>query len=578
MASITTQQSTASPPAEPRRVLDPWWYVGAVVMGAVLCVLAALNQPFNQNELKQMRPYGSNDLSKITSGTRQPPLDPLLGSLVQHLLGEGQLRQRLVPVLAGIGMLVVMGLLLYRLGVGLAGAFGLWVMATAPLLVRYSAYTRPYALPLFLSVLFVYAAQRWLDDRSKGWLALAALAAAAVPLSRVPEPTIFLATTAATFAWMAWRGRLAWSQAGPLVAIPVGALALVGYPMYRSLAGQSENIWDPSPSGVIDRFPGGVHEILTGLLPLLSTWMPWWPLTALVIIASLVIPDVRRRLLRWWFVWPLLAAPVVFVLAYHFLNPFPFDIRPYRPRMAMFFVPGIGLMVVALASTVAEASAWSGRARIGVAAFLAATLVGQLPGTASVLLENEAADFEQAAYVLTHELPSDAIVLYDTASPIGRWHQPFTAKIRYMGRKPYVGQVSKLATAPQSVPENGPVYLLFLDSECAFSVVCDEPPAPWDGQVAGWRVAKRFDKFTLYEPDHSVTGRAGAIHALRDFAASLGPDYGALETFSAAALLKLQGRRDAARQLIKELYAAASPQVADRIRRNAEADGLGSFD
>ncbi|MBA2772562.1 MAG: glycosyltransferase family 39 protein [Nocardioidaceae bacterium] len=577
MTSTRAQQSTALPQEVSRGVRDTWWYVGAVVLGGVLCVLAALNQPFNQNELKQIGPYGSNDLSTITSGTRQPPLDPLLGSLVQHLLGEGQLRQRLVPVLAGIGTLVVMALLLRKLGLGLSGAFALWTMATAPLLVRYSAYTRPYALPLFLSVLFVYAGQRWLDDRRKWWLAVACLAATGLPLSRVPEPTIFLATTAATVTAMAWRGRLVWSLAWPLAAIPLAALATVGYPMYRSLAGQSENIWDPSISGVIDRFPTGVEEIYNGLLPLLAEWMPWWPFTLLVVIAAFVVPAARRRLLQWWFVWPLLAAPVVFVLAYHFMNPFPFDIRPYRPRMAMFFVPGIGLMVAALAATVAEATAWPGRVRVGVGAFLAAVLVGQLPGTASVLLENEAADFEQAAYVLTHDLPPDAIVLYDTASRIGRWHQPFTAKARYMDDKPFVAQMSTLPSKANRVPKDGPVYLLFLDSECAFSVVCDEPPAPWDGQVDGWRIAKRFDKFTLYESDRPLIGRAGAITALRDFADSLGPDYGALETFAAAALLKLQGRPAEGQRLIHQLYAEASPELEARIKRNAEADGLDPF-
>lgn len=558
-------------------MLAPWWYVGGVAIGALLCVLAAINQPFNQNELRQIKPYGSNDLSTITSGTRQPPLDPLLGSLVQHLLGEGQLRQRLVPVLAGIGILVVMALLLRRLGLGFAGPFALWMMATAPLLVRYSAYTRPYALPLFLSLLFVYAAQRWLDDRRRCWLALAVLAAVGLPLSRVPEPTIFLATTAAMIAFLASRGRLAWSLAWPLVAIPVGALSLVGYPMYRSLASQSENIWDPSPSGVVERFPSGVREIFTGLLPLLAEWMPWWPFTLLVVVAVFVVPQARRRLLDWWFVWPLLAAPVVFVLAYHFVNPFPFYIRPYRPRMAMFFVPGITLMLAALASVVAEAGAWSRRARIGAGAFLAASFVGQLPGTASVLLENEAADFEQVAEVLTHDISPDAIVLYDTPSRVGRWHQPFTAKARYMDDKPFVGQMSTLMKQAQSVPKDGPVYLLILDSECAFSVVCDEPPAPWDGQLDGWLTAKRFDKFTLYEPAQPLAGRAGAIQALRDLAAALGPEYGASETFSAAALLKVQGRLAEGKRLIRQMYAEASPELAARIKRNADADGLDPF-
>ncbi|MGI8711396.1 MAG: hypothetical protein ACR2LA_10430, partial [Acidimicrobiales bacterium] len=57
---------------------DGFWYVGAVVTGAALMLVTALNQPFNQNELAQIGPYGSDDLSTIASGTRQPPLDAWL--------------------------------------------------------------------------------------------------------------------------------------------------------------------------------------------------------------------------------------------------------------------------------------------------------------------------------------------------------------------------------------------------------------------------------------------------------------------------------------------------------------------
>ncbi|MBA3233588.1 MAG: glycosyltransferase family 39 protein [Propionibacteriales bacterium] len=155
---MTTTDSTTTPagPVAVGQNHDSAWYAGAVAVGAVLIVVAAINQPYNQNEIKQVAPYGSNSYVEITGGTRQPPLDPLLGALIQHLLGEGQLRQRLVPMLAGIGTLVVMGLLMRRLRFGVIGAFGLWMMATAPLMVRYSAYARPYALPLFLMVMFVY--------------------------------------------------------------------------------------------------------------------------------------------------------------------------------------------------------------------------------------------------------------------------------------------------------------------------------------------------------------------------------------------------------------------------------------
>ncbi len=86
-----------------------WWndrlekllYAVGIALGGVLAVLTALNQPYNQNEWAQIQPYDSWDPAVVTGGTRQPPLDPLLGALVQHLTGVGQLQQRIVPIVCG---------------------------------------------------------------------------------------------------------------------------------------------------------------------------------------------------------------------------------------------------------------------------------------------------------------------------------------------------------------------------------------------------------------------------------------------------------------------------------------------
>nr|MBA2559975.1 glycosyltransferase family 39 protein [Propionibacteriales bacterium] len=260
----------AVPPAARRGGggLETAGYAGTVLLGAALIVVTAIHQPLNQNELQQMAPYDSSSLSTITGGTRQPPLDPLLGALVQHLLGEGQLRQRLVPVCAGIGTLVLMSVLLRRMRLGVAGVVALAALATAPLMVRFSAYSRPYALPLVLMMLFVYAAERWLDSGRRRWLVAAGLAGAALPLARVPEPTIFLFATAVTLAWLAYRGRFAWSRAGPIVAVSVAALGLVGYPMFRALASAAPGLWDPSPSGFVNGFGEGAREFFGSAVPL----------------------------------------------------------------------------------------------------------------------------------------------------------------------------------------------------------------------------------------------------------------------------------------------------------------------
>ncbi|MEP6666915.1 MAG: glycosyltransferase family 39 protein, partial [Nocardioidaceae bacterium] len=489
---------------------------------------------------------------------------------------EGQLRQRLVPVLAGIGMLVVMSLLFRRLRLGWAGAFGTWLLALAPEMLSISAYTRPYMLPMFLSVLFVYTAQRWLDERQPRWLVVTVLAAVLLPLARVPEPVVFLVTTAATLAWLTFRGRFSWSQAGPLIGICVGALAVVGYPMYRSLASEAPRLYDPSLAGIIDRFGKGVHELLTAFLPMLASWFPWWPITLLVLAAALALPASRRRLCQWWFFWPLLAGPLVFAVAYHFVTTLHLDVLPYRPRQAAFFLPAFTLVVVALASTIAEVKELPQRVKMGAFVLLGAILVGQLPAAAKVLTKNIAPDFAQAADVLAQDLPDDAIVLFDNPNPIGRWRSPWVGH-RFMGHDPpYTAGIPMLASDAWAIPNEGPVYLLFLDSQCG-SVICDTPAQPWDRKIRGWHVESRFDRFTLYRSGAHLSGRTGVIRALRGFGTALGPRLGYPETFAAATVLKREGRGEVGRAIIEEMYAQATPDVAKDIQALAEKKRLDPF-
>ena len=555
------------------------WYVGGVLVGAVLIIWAAINQPYNQNELLQVAPYGSDNIAEIVNGTRQPPLGPLLGGIFWHLFGEGQLRQRLVPVLSGIGTLIVMSLLLRRLRLGGAGAVGIWVLATAPLMVRYSAYTRPYALPLFLMVVFVYAAQRWLDDRRRGWLVLAAVAAGALPLARVPEPTVFLLTTVVILGWLAVRGRFKLAEAAPLMAIALGALVVVGYPMSRTLASEAPGLFDPSLSGVLGRLDGGVVEMVSGMVPLLASWLPWWPITALVVVAALALPASRQQLARWWFLWPLLAAPVAFALAYHFLSTVSFDNLPYRSRAAYFFIAPYVLVVVALASALAQTrAAVSQRIRIGVAVPLLGALLGQLPATAKALLYNDAPDFAQAAEVIAARVPPDGVVLYDRPEQAPQGRSGFFGESRYLGDQASVIGVRRVPNHPGSVPRDSPVYLL-INGQCVEPVRCTPLSyAEWAEPVPGWEVAARFDRFTLYEPVAGQSGRVGASEALGALGQKLGPDHGYMETYAAAALLEMRGRTEQGKELITQMFAAASRAEAERIRYIEEENDLNPFE
>jgi hypothetical protein len=391
-------------------------------------------------------------------------------------------------------------------------------------------------------------------------------------LTRLPEPTVFLATTAVVLAWLSHRGRCTWSQAWPLITISIGALVFVGYPEFRALS--SAGVLDLSPSGIAARFGGGMHQVATFVLPLLASWFPWWPVTVLVIVSAMLLTRARRRLARWWFFWPALMPPVAFVFAYELTTSF--NILQYRGHFAYFFLPAYTLVVVALARVLQDPGATSPRLRIGVGVLLGAALLSQLPATANAVLNNEAADYGQTADVLTHDIPADAIVLYDNPNPAGMWRAQFLSEPRYMGTRPLVIAVRNLARYPDQLPAHGPVYVLVLDSQCG-TVVCDFPPEQWNRDVPGWRVESRFDRFTLYAPEEGQDGRRGAIKALLDFAKAFGPNLGYPETFAAAAQLKLHGNPAAAHALIQHMYDRAPPDLDMRIRLESHHYQLNPF-
>lgn len=554
-----------------RTPADAWWYLGAIVLGAVLIVIASLRQPFNQNELQQMAPYGSDRIADIVGGTRQPPLDPLAGGLVQHLLGTGQLQQRLVPVLAGIGTLIVVSLLLSHLRLGRAGAFAVLVLATSPLMIRYSAYTRPYATPVFLMVLFIYATQRWLDDRRPGWLAISFLAAIALPLTRVPEPTVFLATSAAVLVLLGLGKRLPWRSVWPVVVTCVAALVLVGFPLYRSLQQQASVYARDEHSDTLSAIRPGLYHIKTTVLPLVMEWFPWWPVILGVVAAALVLRDSRRWLLGYWAWWAALAAPVAWLVFYHFFTAIRLESVPYRPRYLYLFLPAFVLLVAAVVHAVSARRSTARAWRLGLSALLVAALVGQLPATVKVLREDEDPDFGLAGKVITEQVPADAIMLYDNPNPPGRYRHPFIGASRYLGDDaPRVLSFSAASKHPEALSD-GPVYVLLLDRRYA-ATLFDNPTSTWTADVPGWQ-SQRHGRFVLYRPIRGQSGRDGVLRASREFGVALGPVVGFPEWWAAIRLLRSDGQRAEARAVFEQMYEATDPDDLPRLARQTRRFG-----
>lgn len=549
-------------------------YTLPVVVGAVLLVLAAYAQPFNQNELLQMGPYGSGDVDEITGATRQPPLDPLLGALVQQWLGVGQLEQRLVPVLSGVATLVLVAALLWRRGAGWAGPAALLLLATSPLMVRYAAYSRPYALPLLLMMLFAYGADRWIVDRRPGWLVTALVAAGLMPLARVPEPTVFLATAFVVLGLLALRRRVDRRRTAPILVGLVLALVLVARPMAQKLAEDAPSFVAPGTEGLVERIDAGAAEVWEDVLPMLGQWLPWWPLTVLLLVLPLLLAGGRRRLASWWFAWPLLAGPVAGLLAYHFASGINFESIPYKSRSAYFFVPALALFAAATLRGLLD----RGRALApaGVA-LLAAAVATQLPHTVRVLTVDEAPDYDAAGRLVTAEVPPDAVVLHDQPGlPDSGWRQPFLAEERYVGGAPDIVHVPSVARRPALFEALGPFHLL-VNGACVLRRTCPDLAEVWPPSVDGYSRPVVESQFAVYAPDRPLRGRLGAARGLEALGESLGPETGYVETFAAARLYKDLDMREEGIAAIERMYARADEQLETEIRAVSVTGRLNPF-
>jgi hypothetical protein len=567
--------------------------VGAVLVGAVLCTIAAIQQPYSYDELTQITPYGTGDPGKIVSATRQPPLAPLAEALVQQVFGEGHLQQRLLPLLSGIGCLVLMALLLRRYGLRYAAAGAVLVMATEPLLVRYSAYTRPYTEPMVLMLLLAWAAQAWLDDGRRRWLVTVAVAAFALPLVRVPEPMTFLGVSLLVFLVLGWRREQPWRRVGPLALVLGAAILTVGLWQLLALRSSSSSFTDTSAEGLFAKAGRGVHELVTAFVPLLGNAFPWWPVTLAVVVAAIAVPLSRRRLFSWPAFWPLLAGPVAFALAYHFASRISFDALPYRSRFATFFVLPLILVVAALLSWIEDRWSPVEEPRPGAGGgpvhhprralrfvgvgLVALMVVTQLPRTFAVVTRDSSPDFDAISAVIHAKVPDDAIVLYDRPTPAGASRQHFVGKSRFLGEAPTLFNVKGVAQRADELPANGPVFLLF-NGQCAYSGRCIPGLHHLvDYEIPGWHVIYTHDRFSLYAPDGdgpAYAGPRGVIRAMEGTGRAMGTEIGYLETYTAAAVLRSVGREQEADPLVARLEKRIDPALAERI---AATDNLYHF-
>lgn len=577
------------PAAQPDRWRSPVGiaYLAAVLLGSVLCVVAALQQPFSYDEHTQIRPYPTGDVEEITGATRQPPLAPLAEAFLQRVLGGDDWTVRLLPLLSGIGCLVLMAALLRRHGLRWAGAGAMLAAATTPLLVRYSAYNRPYVEALVLMLLFAWAAQAWLEEGRVRHLVVAVAAAFVVPLVRVPEPAAFLFTSAVVLAWSSWRRGLPWRRTVPLGVAAGLALATVGLHQVLTLREKASGVADTSTSTMLEQLGPGLREIGAHALPMIAQQFSWWPLTLTVVVLVLVVPSVRRTVTSWWPFWPLLAAPVAFLVAYHLSFQGDFEALPYRNRSVTFLVPVWVLAVAAIGHQLEKHPGVRARLRsadptrrwlaLGTVGLLVALLAGQAPGTTAAVTRDAAPDFKRVSHLVHELVPDDAILLYDRTTPAGASRQHYPGRQRYLGDVPHLFNVKYVGRDADELPEGAPVYLLY-NGQCAYPGRCVPGRRhAVDYDIPGWHVVHRKERFTLYAPDGGGpehAGPEGTAVALEQAARAMGPELGYLHAYQAAIIRRSLGQDEHADRIVSQLEAQVGPELMDRIEMTDDLYGF----
>ncbi|MGE0638781.1 MAG: glycosyltransferase family 39 protein [Thermoanaerobaculia bacterium] len=213
---------TAEEGERPGRWLVPASFVVALVVrlvglgGSSMWLDEIMESLMASGDLRQL-------FSSLIFDRAQPPVEPLLTWLLQHL-GFGELARRVVNLLfVSVAIAIVARWVRRRFGVATAGLAAL-LLAVSPMLLRYSHELRPYALAFLFFSWALDATDRWLAAGHSRFPLEVTVAAGLASLTHYLAIAVWLPISAA---WWAERGRATGSS------LPVRRLMLA--PFFASL-------------------------------------------------------------------------------------------------------------------------------------------------------------------------------------------------------------------------------------------------------------------------------------------------------------------------------------------------------
>jgi hypothetical protein len=536
--------------------------VAAVALGAVILIVASEAIPYHIDELRQIAAYDEpySVVVEASLAQQQPPLNSVLGASVQRLLGVGDWQQRLVSVLAGIGALITVGIITLRAGFKYGAAATVLILALSPVFVTVTAYARPYALPLFLALLFVLMTDLWLVS-AHSWVVVGILGSAMLlPLSRPTEPLLVLGAAIAILAAYLVFGRSKDWVGTPWVPIGVSGLALiaVGMPMLvplRSSLGQYSDL-GIDVGEILERAGSDLPGAFDRLFPLL-------PVVIVLVVAAVALPASRRLLNRWWFL-VLALVPVGFIASFYAGSA---GFVPFSDRYTYFLWVALAIVMGAL---VGGLPAGTGRRFDRAIPVLTGVLIVLFVSASAVALGRNLSqttidatmdleyrpDFEAASNLIAGSTPGDALVLFDVARPLYHYRNPFAGSGRYIDDSRLIISVLEVTTRP-ALPAGLPIAVLTLGTPV---------------EVTGWNRVTR-GQFHLYTPTNDLRGAEGAIEAMVAMSEAHGSDIGATWALAAAAVVAQEGGMTAACSMVAEVGKASPDEGYSARFHDAIANG-----
>lgn len=550
--AVAPSDPTVDAGVEARRV--DRWTLGSVVvaLGVAAFVLwrEAETEPYHIDELRQVRPYaqGFDALLDGSYAQEQPPLDVIVGAGFQRVLGVGDVLQRGHSMLAGLVALACLATLLWRRGVRLGIPVTILLIAFVPTFVSYTAYARPYALPLALMIGFLLAVDLWLEQRRWWWGSLVVVIAALLPLSRVFEPPAFLVLVSVTLVvfrrWNADWGTAIWLP----IASTVAALVLVELPVYLRLQSQLTAYQGETSASLGEQW----QRIVDDSLPRLGDVLVNWWLALLLVAAAVATRQVRRWLAQSWWFWPVLAMPIAFFVAFHLRTQ---PGQPYYDRYGYYFLPALAIVLGLLAESSVRAIRQPA-SRLPLASNVVLLVLLGVFGTqlaVSTLDDvrssggSDWGDYAALGREIETRLPVSTTVVFDSVGrSLGSYRPGYAGYGRYTSPARQVVNAKAIVQSPAQV-----------SAVDQYAIGTRGPVL----DVDGWEVIEASESMTLYVPESARSGPDELASDLVRFGEALVPARGAMLRLAGAQLRFEIGDVDGGCAVIADLF-ADDPNVA----------------